>query len=70
MGAIEAPSLFMSDSDVVKMTGYKSPSKQIKWLKENHYYFEVSGLERPAVFINQGKNNVTQTNDFEMRFAS
>jgi hypothetical protein len=70
MGAIERPSLFMDDPDVVRMTGFRRPSKQIEWLREHHYQFEINGLGKPAVFINQGKQAVNVTDDFQMKFAS
>ena len=61
MGAIEQQaSLFMSNEDVVKMTGFKYPSKQIEWLRENHYRFEINGLDRPVVYIEPPLKRVTE----------
>lgn len=66
----ETSSLFMSREDVVKLTGFKQPSKQIKWLKQYNYNFEVNALRHPAVFINQSAQHVKVAENFEMKFAS
>lgn len=39
----------LTDEELATITGYQIPSKQIKWLTENHWEFVLTGARRPIV---------------------
>lgn len=41
--------LFLSESDIERLTGKKRPSAQIRWLRHHGWRFEVNGLAKPIV---------------------
>ena len=41
--------IWLSDSDIERLTGYKQPSKQAAWLSQNDYKFTMAGNGRPLV---------------------
>lgn len=41
--------MFLSPTELETLTGYKRPSRQIKWLRAMRYRFEVSAVGRPVV---------------------
>ncbi len=41
--------MLLSKDELVELTGYKYPSKQIAWLRENRFPFTVGGDRRPKV---------------------
>ncbi|WP_373295103.1 DUF4224 domain-containing protein [Formosimonas limnophila] len=60
----------MSNDDVERLTGFKYPSKQIRWLRANLYRFEINGLGRPVVYIEQSGKKAKRPQGFELKFAS
>lgn len=43
------PPLFLIDSEVEVLTGYKLPGHQTKWLREKGWRFELSGNRKPII---------------------
>ncbi len=41
--------MFLSQSDIVELTGYQKPALQRRWLAENNYSFDVRADGRPVV---------------------
>jgi hypothetical protein len=41
--------MFLTPAEIEDLTGYQMPARQIKWLKANHYPFEVGGDRKPKV---------------------
>ena len=41
--------MLLSQDELVELTGYKYPSKQIAWLRVNRFPFTVGGDRRPKV---------------------
>lgn len=41
--------MFLSREDLIELTGFRYAAKQIAWLKENGFLFEVGGDGRPKV---------------------
>ena len=41
--------IWLSDSDIERLTGYKQPSKQSTWLSQNGYKFTLAGNGKPLV---------------------
>ncbi|MDP2244064.1 DUF4224 domain-containing protein [Pseudomonas sp.] len=39
----------LSDGELVAITGYRLPSKQIAWLRQKSWEFVTSGANRPVV---------------------
>lgn len=39
----------LADEELATITGYQLPSKQIRWLTENHWEFVLTGARRPIV---------------------
>ncbi|PIB50496.1 hypothetical protein AOA57_08735 [Pseudomonas sp. 2588-5] len=46
---MEVQSETLADEELATITGYQIPSKQIKWLTENHWEFVLTGARRPIV---------------------
>lgn len=44
-----AASEFLDDEELVRLTGYTMPRKQIEWLNQNGWKFECTGAGRPIV---------------------
>ena len=44
---------FLTHSELSEMTGYKARSKQVGWLVENGYHFDVRSDGRPNVLVEQ-----------------
>lgn len=44
-------SIFVDDEDMVKLTGYHTPRKQIQQLREMGVPFRVNGMGRPMVTL-------------------
>ena len=42
--------LFLTDEELIRMTGYKQPSKQIAFLEENFIKHIVNKKKRPVIF--------------------
>ncbi len=40
---------FLTDDEVVALTGRKLASHQIQWLEEHHWKFERTAAQRPVV---------------------
>ena len=43
--------MFLSRDDIKILTGYSYPKKQIGWLREHRYEFEVDRKGRPIVLL-------------------
>jgi hypothetical protein len=41
--------IWITDSDIERLTGYKQPSKQCAWLSAHSYKFTLSGEGKPLV---------------------
>lgn len=41
--------LFLTSTEVTDLTGYKYASKQIDWLKNNQYIFEINSSGKPKI---------------------
>jgi len=50
---MRSSNLFLSESALTEMTGYKSKAGQIRWLAKNAYRFDVRADGRPNVLIEQ-----------------
>lgn len=46
---LSTPDLFLSDAELVKLTGRKLKSKQIDWLRDEGMVFRVSATGHPVV---------------------
>ena len=42
-------SIILTDDELQLLTGRKNKSLQIKWLKENNFYFHVNLLGKPII---------------------
>jgi hypothetical protein len=40
---------FLDDGDLLRLTGYKRPADQARWLDDNGYPFVLNRLGRPVV---------------------
>lgn len=40
---------FLDEEELLHLTGYAMPGKQIEWLKRNGWQFERTGAGRPVV---------------------
>lgn len=43
--------LFVTNEDLIELTGYQVGAKQAEWLRNNGYVFEISGNGRPKVLV-------------------
>ena len=41
--------IFMTPDELAELTGFKSPRKQVDWLRTKGWRFEVNGNRRPIV---------------------
>jgi hypothetical protein len=41
--------LFLSETELVELTGYQRRKNQIQWLRERHWPFELTELKRPQL---------------------
>ncbi|MDC8446472.1 MAG: DUF4224 domain-containing protein [Nitrosomonas sp.] len=48
-------SIFLSEDELVVLTGHKAISRQIQWLKENNIRFIINGAKKPVVHKIQAK---------------
>lgn len=46
---MEFQSETLADEELVTITGYQIPSKQIQWLTDNRWEFVLTGARRPIV---------------------
>lgn len=57
--------MFLSPTELETLTGYKRPSRQIKWLRERGYIFFVNGKGMPVIarkHADEMKNGKEKTN--------
>jgi hypothetical protein len=47
--ATEMQSETLAEEELVTITGYLMPSRQIQWLTDNHWQFVLTGARRPIV---------------------
>lgn len=50
--------IFLTDSDIAELTGYKRPTAQRKWLLRNGYRFEVRADGRPRVMVAEAERHM------------
>jgi Domain of unknown function (DUF4224) len=43
--------MFLSSEEIVRLTGWKRPGLQIRWLREHGYKIDVNGLGQPIVAV-------------------
>ena len=43
--------MFVSETDVESLTGYRRPSAQIDWLRRNGWRFVVNALGKPVIAL-------------------
>jgi hypothetical protein len=43
--------MFLAETDVASLTGYRRPSAQIRWLRDNGWRFIVNALGQPVVAL-------------------
>ena len=43
--------MFLAETDVQSLTGYRRPSAQIRWLRDNGWRFIVNALGKPVVAL-------------------
>jgi hypothetical protein len=43
--------MFLAETDVQSLTGYRRPSAQIRWLRQHGWRFAVNALGKPAVAL-------------------
>lgn len=43
--------MFLTDEQIVELTGYTQQSAQIRWLARNGFRFEVNKMHRPKVAV-------------------
>jgi hypothetical protein len=41
--------MFLTADELRELTGYRRPSKQIEWLRERHWRFELNAAGHPRV---------------------
>ena len=46
--AIREP-LFLEPSELEELTGFKTPARQVAWLRTKGWRFEVNGVQRPII---------------------
>lgn len=46
---MSTPSEFLDEEEVVRITGYQMPSKQIAWLANNGWQYTLTRARRPIV---------------------
>ncbi len=62
--------LFLSETELVELTGYQRGKNQIQWLREHHWPFELASGGRPrvlrdAVIVRLGGSVTTSTTELE-----
>lgn len=45
----EVPSEFLAEEELAGITGYQTPSRQIRWLCNNGWQYVLTGARRPVV---------------------
>ena len=43
--------MFLSIEEIIRLTGKRRPSAQIRWLRDHGYRFTVNGLNEPIVAV-------------------
>ena len=43
--------MFLAETDVQSLTGYRRPSAQIRWLRQHGWRFIVNALGKPVVAL-------------------
>ena len=50
--------MFLSATDIQRLTGYRRPSAQIGWLRRNGWRFSVNGLKQPVVAVAESERKL------------
>ncbi len=45
--------MFLSSAELAKLTGYRRPSAQARWLARNGWKFTMNGLSEPVVAVQE-----------------
>lgn len=53
--------IFLSQGELVEMTGYQQPARQIHWLVSNGYNFDIRSDHRPNVLWDQVRERQCKT---------
>jgi len=61
--------MFLTPDQLVKLTDYKRPSDQIRWLQENGYPFEIGSSGRPKVLARVLETRLEPKGGPKLRFA-
>lgn len=71
--AIES-TLFLTGDEVVTLTGFKAPARQVDWLRTKGWRFEVNGNRRPIVARKYAEKmlgcGVPEENTYRPNFAA
>jgi hypothetical protein len=46
---LDVPSETLADEELVAITGYQIPSRQVQWLNHNGWQYFLTGASRPVV---------------------
>ena len=62
--------LFLSETQLIELTGYQRRKNQIQWLRERHWPFELASGGRPrvlrdAVMVRLGGSATTSTTELK-----
>lgn len=61
------PPLFLGPDEVETLTGFKTPMRQIDWLRTKGWRFEMSGSRRPVIARRYAEKMLGCGNDDEQR---
>lgn len=50
--------MFLSATDIQRLTGYHRPSAQIRWLQHNGWRYSVNGLRVPVVAVAESERKL------------
>ena len=53
--------MFLTTQELVELTDYKHPAKQIRWLREHGYRFEIGASGRPKVLRSEIERRLGKT---------
>ena len=52
--------MFLTNEEIVALTGYRRYSAQLRWLADHGYRFEVNALGRPVVLASSVEHRLQQ----------
>ncbi|RUT66825.1 hypothetical protein CKG00_10830 [Morganella morganii] len=57
--------LYLTDDELITLTGFKIKSCQVKWLRENHIHHYINKLGKPIVIRSKFTGQYYQQADIE-----